>query len=64
MGALILPFPLQLQALPSGGCHVQHTLKVEPILDTPALFSGYSKKIFVQQVTQILNDLEKELQRH
>ena len=54
---------LQLQGLPGGGCQVQHTLKVEPILDTPALFSGYTKNIFVQQVTKILEDLDKELKR-
>lgn len=30
---------LQLTDSPDGGCHVEHRLKVQPVLDAPALFS-------------------------
>lgn len=30
---------LQLTESPDGGCHVEHQLKVQPVLDAPALFS-------------------------
>ncbi|DBA90942.1 TPA: hypothetical protein ACH3X1_016152 [Trebouxia sp. C0004] len=29
----------QLTGTPDGGCHVEHKLKVQPVLDAPALFS-------------------------
>ena len=30
---------MQLTGTPDGGCHVEHKLKVQPVLDAPALFS-------------------------
>ncbi len=30
---------MQLTESPDGGCHVEHRLKVQPVLDAPALFS-------------------------
>ncbi|DBB11661.1 TPA: hypothetical protein ACH3X3_007042 [Trebouxia sp. C0006] len=48
---------LQLTGTPDGGCHVEHKLKVQPVLDAPALFSGYAQRIFVKQVTKVLEDL-------
>ncbi|DBA69322.1 hypothetical protein WJX79_007346 [Trebouxia sp. C0005] len=47
----------QLTGTPDGGCHVEHKLKVQPVLDAPALFSGYAQRIFVKQVTKVLEDL-------
>ncbi|KAL3139314.1 hypothetical protein ABBQ38_003652 [Trebouxia sp. C0009 RCD-2024] len=47
----------QLTESPGGGCHVEHRLKVQPVLDAPPLFSGYAQRIFVKQVTKVLEDL-------
>lgn len=46
---------------PSGGCTVEHRLAVEPLVSPPALMASYTQKIFVQQVTSILKDLEQEM---
>lgn len=54
----------QLTDTPDGGCHVEHRLKVQPVLDAPALFSGYAQRIFVKQVTKVLEDLLAALKAH
>lgn len=57
----------QWAVLPSdlipGGVHVQYTMSVRMALAPPPPFGHYTSKIFVSQVTEILTDLQLELER-
>jgi hypothetical protein len=48
----------------SGGSLIEHRLTVQPQVSPPAFMSGYTQKIFVRQVTNIMGDLEQELSKH
>lgn len=46
---------------PEGGCKVEHTLQVTPLLSPPPAFANYTSKIFVKQVTGIMEDLQQAM---
>lgn len=45
----------------NGGCIIDHTLSVKPVMVPPAMIGSFTKKIFSKQVIQILEDLDKAL---
>eukprot|EP00892_Ulva_mutabilis_P008030 jgi/Ulvmu1/559/UM001_0567.1 len=51
-----------IQEAAGGGCMVEHTLQVTPLLSPPPAFSGYTSKIFIKQVTGIMEDLQQAMQ--
>ena len=52
---------MQISEQSSGGCLVEHRLRVIPKLSPPAFMGNYTQKVFVKQVARILKDLEEEL---
>ncbi|GMH39611.1 hypothetical protein BSKO_07509 [Bryopsis sp. KO-2023] len=46
-----------------GGCIIDHTLSVRPVVVPPAMIGAFTKRIFAKQVKQILEDLVEELDR-
>eukprot|EP00873_Tetraselmis_striata_P037340 jgi/Tetstr1/457604/TSEL_044171.t1 len=46
-----------------GGSVVKHSLTVNPTLSPPSVMGGYTRKIFVEQEHQVLDDLIAELIR-
>uniref|UniRef100_A0A7S1X3D0 Coenzyme Q-binding protein COQ10 START domain-containing protein n=1 Tax=Tetraselmis chuii TaxID=63592 RepID=A0A7S1X3D0_9CHLO len=47
----------------AGGSVVEHSLTVNPTLSPPGVMGGYTRKIFVEQEHQVLDDLIAELIR-
>lgn len=50
-----------VEEAPAGGCKVVHTLQVTPLLSPPPVFANYTSKIFIKQVTGIMEDLQQAL---
>lgn len=47
----------------NGTCQVEYVLTVKPFLLPPPPFSGYTRRIFVAQMMQIMEDLDQEICR-
>lgn len=47
----------------NGGCTIDHTLSVKPVMVPPSMIGSFTKKIFSKQVVQILEDLDQELKK-
>lgn len=52
---LLLP---QIEAAPGGGCYIEHTLAVKPVMRIPRYIAPYTSTIFKQQVGNLLQDLK------
>jgi len=52
-----------IQEMPGGGCKVEHTLQVTPLISPPPAFAGYTSRIFIKQVTGIMEDLQQALKQ-
>lgn len=50
-----------VEELPGGGCKVMHTLQVTPLVSPPPSFASYTSKIFIKQVTGIMEDLQQAM---
>lgn len=59
----VTPATMQVRALQHGGCAIEHRLSVQPQLAPPDALAGYTQKIFVNQVEELLEDLSRELCR-
>ncbi|KAK9824396.1 hypothetical protein WJX72_009979 [[Myrmecia] bisecta] len=53
----------QITPLDGGGCSIEHNLTVAPVVAPPETFAGYAQKIFMRQVSRVMEDLQGELAR-
>lgn len=61
--AAVLRCCLQIHALPDGGTCAEYVLAVQPSIPIPAAAAPYTSGIFKKQVADLLEDLQKELNR-
>lgn len=54
---------LQVRATGRNSCVIEHVLAVKPLLPIPGPVAHYTKSIFTRQVSNILNDLQAEIER-